>query len=486
MKFLLAAYLTALHLLLEFAYMTHMRTLILPVLLLFCDMIQAAQWTISPMKDVAGNIFSPGGGISIILDVVYSEELGKFLSILKAKDNSLVVASSSTGEKWEVISSESWTWGYSEGKACDGNGALYLLIGNGVFRWPHTTWARSRVLVGAGNLDSIAIKGDTVVAGGWSSGLIYYSNNGTNFSLGMSDVPIEHAAATSIGFMAMSTKNTSNRSLLISSNGSYFGIVSSLPTGLISSQFIGDLGDSVLLAHASPIINTSKLGVFIQKSDGTYFNSGTFNDMGSVLAGNWPVRGFTTSKGGVLATASGGILEILKSGDNITFTKREDVSLKLKWRGLASGNGLTIMISETGVMGITDLDFSLTNRDIDNDGILDVYEDNSGIYISPEKTGTSPTVADTDADGFVDGFEITSGSNPNSATSLPVTQTATIKPAIEFVFPSASGFLYRVEASTDLLNWSIIEQGISGNGGSTSRFYPASEFSNRFFRATKY
>jgi hypothetical protein len=459
-----------------------MKTSILPIVLALCTLVQAAQWTIGPMKDTVANNFSPGGGIELVLDVVYSGELGKFLAVLKSNDNSLVVASSSNGAKWEVISSQPWTWGYSEGQACDGNGALYLLIGNGIFRWPHGTWTRSRVLTESRNLDSIAMMGSTVVAGGWSSSLIYYSTNGITFNQGVSDVPLEDVAATSAGFMAMRTADTTNRSLLTSSDGSYFGIVSALPTGLTSSQLIGDLGDRVLLAHWS----SRKLGVYLRMPTGTFVNSGLFNEMGSSLQGSWPVRGFTTSKGGVLATPSGGILEILKSGSNITFTKREEASLKLKWRGLASGNGVTIMISETGVMGVTDLDFSVNDGDLDNDGILDIYEDITGVYVSPEKTGTSPTVADTDGDGFLDGFEIKSGSNPNLATSIPAPQTATMKPAVEFVFSSAIGSFYRVEASTDLLNWSIIEQGICGNGGSTSRLYPASEFGKRFFRATKY
>jgi hypothetical protein len=459
-----------------------MRNLSLSIALALCTLAQAAQWTIGPMKDTAGNNFSPGGGIALVLDVVYSEELGKFLAILKSNDNSLIIASSTTGAKWEVISSQSWTWGHNEGKACDGNSALYLLIGNGIFRWPHATWTRGRVLNGSGNLDSIAMMGSTVVAGGSSSGLVYYSTNGTTYSQGISDVPIEDVAATSTGFMATRTWNTTNRSLLASSDGSYFGIVSALPTGLTSSQFVGDLGDRVLIAHSS----SSKLGVYSRMPSGTLVNSGLFNNMGASLTGSWPVRGFTTSKGGVLATPSGGILEILKSGDNITFTKREEASLRLNWRGLASGNGVTIMISETGVMGVTDLDFSVTDEDLDNDDILDIHEDNTGVYVSPEKTGTSPTVADMDGDGFLDGFEIKSGSNPNLATSIPAPQTGTIKPAVEFIFSSAIGSLYRIEASTDLLNWSIIEQGISGNGGSTSRFYPTSESSTRFFRAIKY
>ena len=72
------------------------------------------------------------------------------------------------------------------------------------------------------------------------------------------------------------------------------------------------------------------------------------------------------------------------------------------------------------------------------------YETGTGVYVSPDDTGTSPTngdtdgdglsdreevnryhsnpnVKDTDGDGFEDGFEVTTGFDPSSATSTPET-----------------------------------------------------------------
>ncbi|MEE9609588.1 MAG: VCBS repeat-containing protein [Myxococcota bacterium] len=45
------------------------------------------------------------------------------------------------------------------------------------------------------------------------------------------------------------------------------------------------------------------------------------------------------------------------------------------------------------------------SSDADGDGLLDVYETDSGSYASPTDTGTSPLDADTDDDGLLDGVE---------------------------------------------------------------------------------
>lgn len=59
------------------------------------------------------------------------------------------------------------------------------------------------------------------------------------------------------------------------------------------------------------------------------------------------------------------------------------------------------------------------DSDDDGDGLLDVNETNTGVYVSPTDTGTDPLIADTDGDGFDDGLEIEFGSDPVSNTSFP-------------------------------------------------------------------
>ena len=57
-------------------------------------------------------------------------------------------------------------------------------------------------------------------------------------------------------------------------------------------------------------------------------------------------------------------------------------------------------------------------RDSDGDGIPDIYETGTGIYVSPTNTGTSPNNPDSDGDGLSDRFELIAGTDPNSASSV--------------------------------------------------------------------
>jgi len=54
-------------------------------------------------------------------------------------------------------------------------------------------------------------------------------------------------------------------------------------------------------------------------------------------------------------------------------------------------------------------------RDSDGDGIPDIYETGTGIYVSPTNTGTNPNNPDSDGDGLSDRFELIAGTDPNKA-----------------------------------------------------------------------
>ena len=49
---------------------------------------------------------------------------------------------------------------------------------------------------------------------------------------------------------------------------------------------------------------------------------------------------------------------------------------------------------------------NVCDDDDDNDGLLDVVETNTGIFVSANDTGTNPLIADTDGDGLSDGDEV--------------------------------------------------------------------------------
>lgn len=72
----------------------------------------------------------------------------------------------------------------------------------------------------------------------------------------------------------------------------------------------------------------------------------------------------------------------------------------------------------------TDQDGIGNNADLDDDedGLADAVENDTGIFLSAEETGTDPLNPDTDGDGLKDGEEVIAGSNPldpNDPAAVP-------------------------------------------------------------------
>jgi YD repeat-containing protein len=59
------------------------------------------------------------------------------------------------------------------------------------------------------------------------------------------------------------------------------------------------------------------------------------------------------------------------------------------------------------------------DADDDNDGLEDLYETDTGIFVSSTDTGTDPFDPDSDGDGFDDQTEVLAGSDPNDPDSHP-------------------------------------------------------------------
>jgi hypothetical protein len=69
-----------------------------------------------------------------------------------------------------------------------------------------------------------------------------------------------------------------------------------------------------------------------------------------------------------------------------------------------------------------------TALDRDEDALVNGVETGTGIFAGPSDTGTDPSLADTDGDGYEDGLEVQLGSDPNSASSLPNAQLPSLSP----------------------------------------------------------
>lgn len=195
--------------------------------------------------------------------------------------------------------------------------------------------------------------------------------------------------------------------------------------------------------------------------------------------------------------AAGGIARILNPesvGYDLTYDIARD----------ASGGILVIGLSDTSTGQHGMLVRLVGDPDTDGDGVVDASETNTGIYVSPFDTGTNPSnrdtdgdglndgdeayqyftlplVPDTDGDGFLDGYEVQTGKSPTDPLDKPAL-VAEARTAIEFSFPSALDKIYRIEDSPDMEAWGTLESGISGNGGTITRFYSTRNREKRFFR----
>lgn len=66
------------------------------------------------------------------------------------------------------------------------------------------------------------------------------------------------------------------------------------------------------------------------------------------------------------------------------------------------------------------------DSDDDNDGLLDVVETETQIFIDANDTGTDPRNSDTDGDGVSDGDEVAAGTNPLVADNIVVPEVPSL------------------------------------------------------------
>lgn len=146
-----------------------------------------------------------------------------------------------------------------------------------------------------------------------------------------------------------------------------------------------------------------------------------------------------------------------------------------KWTGDATGNAnpLSVLMDFNKTLNAI---FVQDSRDPDGDDLTNYQE--IVVY------GSNPALWDTDGDGFPDGYEVNSGFSPTDPTSTPETSLV-IYTAVEIRFGAAQGQNYRVESSTDLQTWTMVEEHIAGTGGTVARLYSIKEIPKRYFRSVR-
>jgi hypothetical protein len=175
----------------------------------------------------------------------------------------------------------------------------------------------------------------------------------------------------------------------------------------------------LLKARASTLYNSLTLGGNLPECDlvvkanvlgasrGAVFEpgSGLFRDDQNNLVSDAVVRGLATSSGPVTYTC-------VPPGSGIRMGIDRDRDLHLDGLDNCPALSNPNQINTDG-----DSEGNLCDADDDNDGLPDLVETGTGVFISLEDTGTNPLVADTDGDGFDDGEEVENGWDPHDPSS---------------------------------------------------------------------
>lgn len=270
-----------------------------------------------------------------------------------------------------------------------------------------------------------------------------------------------------------------------------------LPNGSLDLTFNGTGTQTIPLIPAIPPNGFFSVNSLAVQSDGRIVAKGVSGEGGGSAAPNWTSVARCNADGSLDTTfdSDGQVWLNFPNGYGSGIVVQTDGKIVLGGYVGGGGGGTPPTLTVARLQG---------DPDTDRDGLSDSYETGTGNYVSATDTGSNPALADSDADGIPDGqevrvthtnpnladtdgdgfddlFEINTGFNPTSNTSTP-DAVSSIRTAVEFRFNAATGISYRIESSTDLTNWTIIEPTIIGSGAVVTRFYSTENQPKRYFR----
>lgn len=343
----------------------------------------------------------------------------------------------------------------------------------------------------ANDLDSLASDGTTLFTAHYAGSLSSVTSDGTLISLGIHRSASHLALAAEGGVLYVADDTGIYRR---NANGSYTDFHSAANRYLTNGSRLGVGGGYVYALDRNThngfwkIDQVTGTATFTTDPNFTnlnaiaYYNGDLYvSDTGELAAqpnvsGHvWKIsNGFTLSASAVHGTLTGTGLYPVGAMAALAVTP-DPGYVFTGWSGDATGsdNPVSILMNANKTVTAT---IGQDGADPDSDGLTTYQE--IVVYLS------NPAIADTDGDGFADGYEVTRGFSPTSDASSPDSQMV-IYTAVEIEFGAGLGHTYRVESSTDLQTWLPVESAIQGTGGQVSRLYSTRSVPHRYFRAVK-